>query len=219
MELNSGDGAGTQETGPYNEADLAILKEGSEAQPKEQPPQEELIGGKFKTADDLLEAYQALEKKLGDRSGYQGNEEESQEGTEETEAKTEDVDDGGGAITQEEETAILESVGGKDAFSKIQEWAKGALNQDELTVYNREVASGDYFRARNALQSMAFAYTESNGSEPDLIGGKLTGRTTDVYRSNQEVIEAMNDNRYLKDDAYTRDVEEKLGRSDVLMPR
>ena len=217
MELNSGDGTGTQETGPYNEADLAILKEGDQEQPQEQPPQEELIGGKFKTADDLLEAYQALEKKLGDRSGYQRTEEESKEGTEETEAKVDDVD--GAPITQEEEAAILESVGGKDAFSRIQEWAKGALNEDELTVYNREVASGDYFRARNALQSMAFAYTENNGSEPDLIGGKLTGRTTDVYRSNQEVIEAMNDNRYLKDDAYTRDVEEKLARSDVLMPR
>ena len=204
MELNSGDGTGTQETGPYNEADLAILKEGDQEQPQEQPPQEELIGGKFKTADDLLEAYQALEKKLGDRSGYQRTEEESKEGTEETEAKVDDVDNG--PITQEEEAAILESVGGKDAFYKIQEWAKGALNEDELTVYNREVASGDYFRARNALQSMAFAYTESNGSEPDLIGGKLTGRTTDVYRSNQEVIEAMNDERYLKDDAYTRDV-------------
>ena len=217
MELNSGDGTGTQETGPYNEADLAILKEGDQEQSQEQPPQEELIGGKFKTADDLLEAYQALEKKLGDRSGYQRTEEESKEGTEETEAKTDDLN--GGPITQEEEQAILESVGGKDAFSRIQEWAKGALNEDELTVYNREVASGDYFRARNALQSMAFAYTESNGSEPDLIGGKLTGRTTDVYRSNQEVIEAMNDERYLKDDAYTRDVEEKLSRSDVLMPR
>ena len=217
MELNSGDGTGTQETGPYNEADLAILKEGDQEQPQEQPPQEELIGGKFKTADDLLEAYQALEKKLGDRSGYQRTEEESKEGTEETEAKVDDVDNG--PITQEEEAAILESVGGKDAFSKIQEWAKGALNEDELTVYNREVASGDYFRARNALQSMAFAYTESNGSEPDLIGGKLTGRTTDVFRSNQEVVEAMNDERYLKDDAYTRDVEEKLARSDVLMPR
>ena len=217
MELNSGDGTGTQETGPYNEADLEIIKEGDQAQPQEQQPQEDLIGGKFKTADDLLEAYQALEKKLGDRSGYQRTEEESKEGTEETEAKTDDLD--GGPITQEEEQAILESVGGKDAFSRIQEWAKGALNEDELTVYNREVQSGDYFRARNALQSMAFAYTESNGSEPDLIGGKLTGRSTDVFRSNQEVVEAMSDPRYLKDSAYTQDIEEKLGRSDVLTPR
>ena len=217
MELNT-DGAGTQETGPYNEADLEILKEGSEEQPQEQQQQEELIGGKFKTAEDLLEAYQSLEKKLGDRAGYQRSEEESKEGAEETEAKGEDVD-GGGPITQEEEAAILESVGGKDAFTKIQEWAKGALNQDELTVYNREVASGDYFRARNALQSMAFAYTENNGSEPELMGGKLTGRSTDVFRSNQEVIEAMSDPRYLKDSAYTQDIEEKLGRSDVLTPR
>jgi len=217
MELNT-DGAGTQETGPYNEADLEILKEGSEEQPQEQQQQEELIGGKFKTAEDLLEAYQSLEKKLGDRAGYQRSEEESKEGAEETEAKGADVDSGA-PITQEEEAAILESVGGKDAFTKIQEWAKGALNQDELTVYNREVASGDYFRARNALQSMAFAYTENNGSEPELMGGKLTGRSTDVFRSNQEVIEAMSDPRYLKDSAYTQDIEEKLGRSDVLTPR
>jgi len=217
MELNT-DGAGTQETGPYNETDLEILKEGSEEQPQNEAPQEELIGGKFKTAEDLLEAYQSLEKKLGDRAGYQRSEEESKEGAEETEAKGENVD-GGSPITQEEEAAIVESVGGKDAFTKIQEWAKGALNQDELTVYNREVASGDYFRARNALQSMAFAYTENNGSEPELLGGKLTGRSTDVFRSNQEVIEAMSDPRYLKDSAYTQDIEEKLGRSDVLTPR
>ena len=29
----------------------------------------------------------------------------------------------------------------------------------------------------------------------------------------------MNDPRYLNDTAYTRDVEEKMGRSDVLTPR
>jgi len=212
MELNSGDGTGKQETGPYNEADLEILKEGSEAQPQEQPPQEELIGGKFKTAEDLLEAYQSLEKKLGDSSGYKRAEEEPQE--EASEEKVEDL-----TLSKEEESTILESVGGSDKFNQIQEWAKGSLNEDELEAYNREVNSGDYFRARNALQSMAFAYTENNGSEPELIGGKLTGRSTDVFRSNQEVIEAMSDPRYLKDTAYTQDIEEKLSRSDVLSPR
>ena len=211
MELNT-DGTGTQETGPYNEADLEIIKEGDQAQPQEQQPQEDLIGGKFKTADDLLEAYQALEKKLGDRSGYQRAEEEPQEET--SEDTTEDL-----TLSKEQEATILESVGGSDKFNQIQEWAQGSLNKDELEAYNREVNSGDYFRARNALQSMAFAYTENNGTEPELIGGKLTGRSTDVFRSNQEVIEAMSDPRYLKDTAYTKDIEEKLSRSDVLTPR
>ena len=211
MELNT-DGAGTQETGPYNETDLEILKEGSEEQPENESPQEELIGGKFKTSEDLLEAYQALEKKLGDRSGYQRSEEETQE--EASEDKVEDL-----TLSKEEESTILESVGGSDKFNQIQEWAQGSLNKDELEAYNREVNSGDYFRARNALQSMAFAYTENNGSEPELIGGKLTGRSTDIFRSNQEVIEAMSDPRYLKDTAYTKDIEEKLSRSDVLTPR
>ena len=65
---------------------------------------------------------------------------------------------------------------------------------------------------------MTYAYRESNGSEPELIGGKLSSRTSDVFRSNQEVVAAMSDPRYLSDDAYTKDVEEKLNRSDVLVP-
>ena len=65
---------------------------------------------------------------------------------------------------------------------------------------------------------MTYAYRESNGSEPELIGGKLSSRATDVFRSNQEVVAAMSDPRYLNDDAYTKDVEEKLNRSDVLVP-
>ena len=57
------------------------------------------------------------------------------------------------------------------------------------------------------------------GTEPDLIGGKLSANTTDVFRSAQEVEVAMNDPRYLVDPAYTNDVQEKVYRSDVLSPR
>ena len=52
-----------QQTGPYSEQDLQILEE-SEKQEQAQE-QQELIAGKFRSADDLLKAYQELEKKLG----------------------------------------------------------------------------------------------------------------------------------------------------------
>ena len=93
------------------------------------------------------------------------------------------------------------------------------LDADELEAYNREVNSGDYYRARNALQSLYFAFKENSGYEPDLIGGKLSGNSSDVFRSSQEVMAAMNDPRYLQDPAYTQDVQDKLLRSDVLGPR
>ena len=99
------------------------------------------------------------------------------------------------------------------------DWAKDNLDQDEIKAYNQEVNSGDFTRARNALQSMYFAMQQSQGQEPELISGRLSNNSTDVYRSVQEVEAAMNDPRYLHDTAYTRDVEEKVSRSNVLTPR
>ena len=93
------------------------------------------------------------------------------------------------------------------------------LNEDEIEAYNREVNSGDYYRARNALQSMYFAYQDQAGFEPELMGGRLSGNSSDVFRSTAEVMAAMNDSRYLNDSAYTQDVQDKLIRSDVLGPR
>lgn len=196
----------SQETGPYNEKDLEVL--GQEQQEAQEQQDEDLIGGKFKSADDLLKAYQELEKKLGS-----GQTEE----TEESESEVEDQEPV--VLSQEEETTILESIGGQDNFNAVQSWAKENLDQAELDAYNREVNSGDYYRARNALQSLSYAYQENEGSEPQLLGGKISANATDVFRSTAEVMQAMNDPRYLKDSAYTNDVQEKLVRSEVLGPK
>lgn len=196
----------SQETGPYNEKDLEVL--GQEQQEAQEQQDEELIGGKFKSADDLLKAYQELEKKLG--SGQTEEVEESESEVEDQEPVV---------LSQEEETTILESIGGQETFNAVQAWAKENLDQAELDAYNREVNSGDYYRARNALQSLSYAYQENEGSEPQLLGGKISANATDVFRSTAEVMQAMNDPRYLKDSAYTNDVQEKLVRSEVLGPR
>jgi hypothetical protein len=197
----------SQETGPYSEQDLQALQE-----VEQQEQQQELIGGKFKSPDDLLKAYQELEKKLGNRTGYEKAEEQPE--AEENQTAEEPV-----VLSQEEEATILESIGGEENFSAVQQWAKENLEAGELEAYNREVNSGDYYRARNALQSLYYAFQENSGYEPELIGGKLSANSSDVFRSSQEVMAAMSDPRYLQDSAYTQDVQDKLLRSDVLGPR
>jgi hypothetical protein len=199
------DGVISNPTGPYNEQDLQVL-EGANRE-----PQEELIAGKFRSADDLLQAYQELEKKLGNRSGY----DKTEDAVDDPEDQTQDFT----PISQEEEQTIVDSIGGADNFSAVQQWANENLNQEEIEAYNREVNSGDYYRARNALQSMYFAYQDQAGFEPELMGGRLSGNSSDVFRSTAEVMAAMNDSRYLNDSAYTEDVQNKLIRSDVLGPR
>jgi hypothetical protein len=194
-----------QQTGPYNEQDIEALEAA-----EKQEQQEELIAGKFRSPDELLKAYQELEKKLGSRSGYDKAEESSTEEAEQQEAVV---------LSQDEEATIMESIGGQENFEAVQGWARENLDAAELEAYNREVNSGDYYRARNALQSLYYAFQENSGYEPELIGGKLSGSSSDVFRSSQEVMAAMNDPRYLQDPAYTQDVQDKLIRSDVLGPR
>jgi hypothetical protein len=196
-----------QQTGPYNEQDLQTLQES-----EQQEQQEELIGGKFRSADDLLKAYQELEKKFSNRSGYETA--DDQDTAEPEEQQPEEV-----YLSQEEEQTIMESIGGQENFQSVQKWAQENLDQNELEAYNREVNSGDYYRARNALQSLYYAYQDSEGFESQLMGGKLSANSSDVFRSSQEVMAAMSDPRYLQDPAYTQDVQDKLIRSEVLGPR
>lgn len=207
MEVTA-EGVLSQQTGPYNEQDLQVLEQ------NDQQEQEELIGGKFKSADDLLQAYQQLERKLGGQNQVEDSVDEDDSSSEEEEQQQETP-----VLSQEQEVTIVESIGGAEQFTAVQDWAKENLDPEELEAYNREVNSGDYYRARNALQSLHYAYQDNTGSEPELLGGKLSANSNDVFRSTAEVMDAMSDPRYLKDSAYTNDVQEKLVRSDVLGPR
>ena len=198
----------SEQTGPYSQQDIETLQEAERAE--QQQAQEELIGGKFRSPDELLKAYQQLEKKLGSRA---------EQGEVDSSDDVEEQDQEPVVLSQEEESTIMESIGGQESFESVQTWARENLDGAELEAYNREVNSGDYYRARNALQSLYFAFKENVGYEPDLIGGKLSGNSSDVFRSSQEVMAAMNDPRYLQDPAYTQDVQDKLLRSDVLGPR
>ena len=51
-----------QETGPYSQQDIEALQEAEQLE--QQQAQDDLIGGKFKSPDELLRAYQELEKSL-----------------------------------------------------------------------------------------------------------------------------------------------------------
>ena len=181
----------------------------------------DLIGGKFKSADDLLQAYQELEKKLGGQDRTEEVPQDTQYESEDQDVQAGDIVGGveQKPLSESDENTIIESIGGEAGLETLGEWAKANLDPAEIQVYNKEVNSGDFTRARNALQSMYFAMQQQEGFEPSLIDGRLSGQSTDVYRSVQEVEAAMNDPRYLHDTAYTRDVEEKVSRSDVLVPR
>ena len=105
-------------------------------------------------------------------------------------------------------------AGGTDGYKDLTQWASENVQEAELKLYNQMVETGTD-NAKMAVEWLMSKREGTEGVEPNLLSGKSKGAPKDEYRSTAEVVAAMKDTRYGKDTAYTKDVEEKLGRSSV----
>lgn len=244
---------------------------GAELQPE--PQQEsELIGGKFNTQEDLLKAYQELERKQSQGSTDSDSSAQTQAYTPEdalgvygeeivnavSEAGLNMADlmwqaDNGGDISQHydalaqaigvprqvvenyvskaqpaaapegvvDEAAIMNEVGGQEAFNQLSDWARSNLSQQELADYNAVVDGGNNQAIRWALKAMQARSAGPASTEPRLIRGQAPSTEVRKFNSKAEVLEAMNkrDSRgrklYEVDTAYQQKFAELLSNSNV----
>ncbi len=115
------------------------------------------------------------------------------------------------------ESAIKTEVGGDQAYGDMVTWAKASLTPGEIDAYNAAVSSGNPDQAKLAALGLKMKYDKANGSDPQrLIGGQNSASSSDVYESVAQLKEAMKDPRYKTDPAYRAQVQNKLGRSNVL---
>ena len=66
-----------------------------------------------------------------------------------------------------------------------------------------------------AVAGLKAQYDNANGVEGRMVTGKPPTNSGDVFRSQQELVAAMNDPRYDRDPAYRQDIIEKLDRSNL----
>jgi hypothetical protein len=110
--------------------------------------------------------------------------------------------------------AVMSVAGGTEGYQELTEWAKANMETNELELYNNMVGTGTD-NAKMAVEWLMSKREAVGGVEPTLLSGKSAAPAKDEFRSTAEVVAAMKDARYGKDSAYTKDVEEKLGRSSV----
>ena len=110
--------------------------------------------------------------------------------------------------------AVMDVAGGAKGYEELTEWAKDNMPENELLLYNQMVSTGTD-NAKMAVEWLMSKREAAGDVEPNLLYGKSQAPAKDEFRSTAEVVAAMKDARYGKDPAYTRDVEEKLGRSKV----
>ena len=118
-------------------------------------------------------------------------------------------------LSDSDVNVIKNSVGGDAEYGKIVGWASENLDQISIDAFDNIVEGGDKAAIQLALNGLKAQYENTNGYEGRMLTGKAPQHSGDVFRSQAEVVAAMNDPRYDNDPAYRQDLVEKLDRSNV----
>jgi len=210
-------------------------------QPQDRP---EWLPEKFSSAEDMANAYQELESKLGsDTAEPADTPEETPESFNAIEKATEEFMDAGElsdetfntleqsglprqlvesyiagqqAIAETQTAQVYEAAGGQQEYQAMAEWATESLDEGSLDAFNQIVETGSVDQAKVAVQGLYSQYRAANGGAPALVQGQTTGQSVAPFSSAAMVSQAMSDPRYKVDPDYQSSVHKRLAISDVL---
>jgi len=120
------------------------------------------------------------------------------------------------ALADNHTKSIQDTIGGKEKYGDLIDWASKNLSETEQNAFNNIVDGGNLEEAKFAVQGLMTRAGMSSNPSPTLFEGTSDVTPTDAYESVGQVTDAMNDPRYEKDSAYRKKVTEKLARSTVI---
>ena len=106
-------------------------------------------------------------------------------------------------------------VGGSENYNNMMSWAQQNVDEQEVNMYDAVMEMGNPMAAYFAVQALALKYQDQSGKDGQLLTGKAPKSTGDSFKSQAELIKAMEDSRYNDDPAYRQEVQAKLERSNV----
>ena len=119
-------------------------------------------------------------------------------------------------LSESEVNTIKNSVGGDQAYDNVMQWAGENLDPDQIDAFDNIIATGNSTAIQMMVNGLKAQYDSTNGYEGRMLAGKsANASSSDVFRSQAELVAAMSDSRYESDPAYRNDLLEKLDRSDL----
>ena len=118
-------------------------------------------------------------------------------------------------FTEADIASIHEIAGGKDGYSNLTSWADQNMPREYVDAFNDLVELGNLEMVQLAVAGLQSQYLTATGYEGEMLTGRAASQQVDEFRSQAEVVAAMNDPRYDSDPAYRQDVFDKLGRSNI----
>ena len=117
-------------------------------------------------------------------------------------------------LTDAEMNQVYNSAGGEAEYKNLTSWAAENLDESKMDAFNDIIDRGNATSIQIAVAGLRAEYEAQEGYEGRMLTGKAA-RTQDGFRSQAEVVQAMSDPRYERDEAYRQDVYNKLERSNV----
>ena len=118
-------------------------------------------------------------------------------------------------LTDAEMNQVYNSAGGEKSYETMVNWASENLAEKKLDAFNSIINNGDATAIQIAVAGLKSEYDNAEGYEGRMLTGKAAASSRDVFRSQAEVVQAMKDPRYARDEAYQQDIYDKLERSNV----
>jgi hypothetical protein len=118
-------------------------------------------------------------------------------------------------LTEAEINNVKNFAGGEAQYDNLISWADSNLDANAKEAFDSIVNTGSVDAIKIAVSGLKSQYEAANGFEGKMYTGKAPKGDTDVFRSQAELVAAMNDKRYDRDPAYRQDIIEKLDRSNL----
>ena len=195
----------------FSEQELADIQLGEKIQQAES----DQLDAKYKAAKEVEEQQIDLTSDGQVQSDAEDTSEEEPE-TEEAEEEEEVVDEEDYGFTDEDIVSLQNIAGGSEQYNQMIEWAADNVPAHEVEMFNYVMDMESPEAAFFAIHALKYAYTNATGYEGRMLQGKAAAETKEVYRSQAELVAAMDDPRYEKDPAYRLDVEQKLANSNLV---
>ena len=118
-------------------------------------------------------------------------------------------------LSDTEITEVHNIAGGKDGYEQLMNWATDNMSDADAKNFDEVIETGNKAAVTFAVKALMGQYEDAVGRDSNLVQGKASDNSGDVYRSMAEVVRDMNNPEYDRDPAVRLDVQRKLERSNL----
>lgn len=95
------------------------------------------------------------------------------------------------------------------------DWAGQTLSDAEKSAFSVGINNPNIEVVKLTVAGLHSKYVKATGTEPNLIGGKTPSAPSEKFESHDQLVRAMNDEKYSTDPAYRKMIERKISNSSI----